>query len=155
MTAELATTESSEIAQIRLSVEDWKVLDSLTALQRAFVFEYIRDMNGTRAAKRAGYKGGDEVLAVKASELRKHPKVNPLIRKLTAATADEMGVTKEWIVARLEELAADAAMAGNHGAANSALRTLAQLRGDMIERVEHDHRIVQVVINDVSVEDLR
>jgi phage terminase small subunit len=155
MTLAVPDTDVQEIAQIRLSDEDWGELLSLTELQRAFVFEYVKDLNGTRAAKRAGYQGPDSTLAVRGSTLVRHPKINPLIRKLTKATADEMGITKEYLIARLEEVAADAALAGNHAAANSTLRTLAQLRGDMVEQVQHDHRVVQVVINDVDVKELR
>jgi phage terminase small subunit len=172
--------EASEIAQDRLSRDDWAALESLTDKQRAFVFEYMLDMNGTRAAQRAGYAGGDDALAVRGSMLMRHPVVNPLIRKLTAGTADEMGYTREWIIDRLEEIVSrvmegvpkvhvtkDGDMfevkddEGNTvrewqpGAAKGALELLARLRGDMVERVEHDVRHVVVQVNGVDVEDLR
>ena len=153
MTSLAVPTESSEIAQIRFSEEDWAALDSLTKKQRAFVLEYPVDFNGAAAAKRAGYQGNDAALAVTASRLLRHPKVNPLIRLLTSSTADEMGYTREWLLKQIDEVAAELRARGD--SAVPALALIAKLRGDMIERVEHDHRVVQVVINDVSVEDLK
>ncbi len=144
-----------EIAQIRLSGEDWDDLNQLTGKQRAFVFEYVCDLNATRAAERAGYAGNENAWAVRGSMLLRHPTVNPLVRKLTAATADEMGYTREFILAKLEGVALAATADGQHAAATSAYRTMAQLRGDMIERVDMTSRQLVVHVNGVDVEDLK
>ena len=155
MTLAVPDSEAREIAQIRLSGEDWEALNGLTGKQRAFVFEYLKDLNATRAAERAGYAGNDSALAVRGSMLRRHPVVNPLIRKLTAATADELGLTSEYIMLQIEENAYAAALEGNHAAANAAWRTLAQLRGDMIERVDVTSRQLVVHVNGIEVEALK
>ncbi len=49
--------------------------DGLTAKQRRFVDEYIVCLNGTEAARRAGYEGDDATLAVTASRLLRNAKV--------------------------------------------------------------------------------
>ncbi len=177
----VSDTESSEIAQIRLSEEDWVQLNGLTVKQRAFVFEYPKDFNGTRAAERAGYAGREAALAVRGSMLLRHPKVNPLIRKLTAATADEMGITREYLLAKIDEVAEltlrgepymlereDGTLVAvtdangdqvyyNRSPQNTlkAMELLAKLRGDMIERSEVTTRSIEIRINDVDLEDLR
>ena len=158
MSSDLATTDSSEIAQIRFSDEDWEQLNSLTPLQRAFVLEYPKDLNARAAAERAGYQGGPSAQAVRGFQLMRHPVANPLIRKLTAASFDELGITSEWVAAKMYQLferITESEEDWSPQVAKGLLDSLAKLRGDLLERVEHDHRIVQVVINDVSVEDLR
>ena len=152
------------------------LFNSCTPKQRAFIAEYPKDMNATLAAKRAGYAGDDNALAVQGSRLIRHHKANPLIRKLTAATADEMGITREYLLDRIDAVAtraqegapkilANGTVAkddeGNviyewspQGAAR-ALELLAKLRGDMIERKEVDVRVVELRVNGVEMGDLR
>ncbi len=175
----LVPSEASEIAQDLFSAADYEALEGLTVKQRAFVVEYPRDFNGTRAAERAGYQGNDESLAVTGARLLRHRQVNPLIRKLTAATADEMGITRESLIARIDEVASRA-MAGapkvhvtkdgdmfevkddegntitewQPAAVTRALETLAKLRGDMIERVDVTQRTVEIRINGADLKDL-
>jgi hypothetical protein len=146
-------SEGSEIAQFRFSEQDWKQLNSLTPLQRRFVLEYPKDFNAKAAAERAGYKGGAYAQANRGWELLRHPVVNPLIRKLTASTAEEMGITREWLLNEIQEVASEMRERGESSARELAL--LAKLRGDLIERVEHDVRHVVVQVNGVDVEDLR
>ncbi len=172
-------TEAHQIAQFRLEAKDWDALGGLTGKQQAFVWEYLKDMNATRAADRAGYAGGEGKLAVRGHLLMRHPIVNPLIRKLTAATADEMGITREYVLSRIREVeqrimagapkvhvTKDGDMfevkddAGNTiqewspQAATQALATLAKLRGDMIDRVDVTTRSIEIKINGTDLKDL-
>lgn len=73
----------------------------LTGLQRAFVNEWFKDFNGTRAAERAGYSGDDNALAVRASETLRNSKVGAEIERRWAAH----GVSGEEVIARLAEQA--------------------------------------------------
>lgn len=68
-------------------------MEELTGLQWAFVNEYIIDFNGTQAARRAGYQGDDNALAVTASRLLRNAKVADAVRErlhTRAMTADEV-----------------------------------------------------------------
>ena len=73
----------------------------LTGLQRAFVDEWFKDFNGTQAARRAGYSGDDNALAVRASLTLRNDKVRAEIERRWAAH----GVTAEEVIARYVEQA--------------------------------------------------
>lgn len=66
---------------------------SLTNKQKAFIEEYLKDYNATRAAERAGYGGDDGTLAAIGCENLKKPKIASRIRQRlreSAMTADEV-----------------------------------------------------------------
>lgn len=66
---------------------------SLTNKQKAFIEEYLKDYNATRAAERAGYGGDDSTLAAIGSENLRKPKIASRIRhrlRESAMTADEV-----------------------------------------------------------------
>jgi hypothetical protein len=65
-----------------------------------------------------------------------------------------LGITRGWILSRLQAIAIAAEDAGKFGPANRALELLAKLRGDLIERTETNVKAVHVVISSVDVEDL-
>ena len=69
----------------------------LTGLQRAFIDEWFKDFNGTQAARRAGYSGDDNALAVRASLTLRNDKVRAEIERRWAAH----GMTAEEVIARL------------------------------------------------------
>lgn len=73
----------------------------LTGLQRAFIEEWFKDFNGTQAARRAGYSGDENALAVRASELLRNRKVAAEIEKRWAAR----GMSAEEVMARLADQA--------------------------------------------------
>ena len=147
---------AAETALDRFTPADWADLESLTERQRRFVFEYPTDFNATAAAGRAGYRGDDNALGVQGHRVLRHRKAGPLVRKLSAFTADELGITREKILSRLDELSQRALDDfENPHAAAKALELLAKLRGDMIERRQVEGRTVAITINDVDMEDLR
>lgn len=53
----------------------------LTFKQHAFVREYLVDFNATRAARRAGYNGDDNTLAVIGSRNLRNPKIRKIVNK--------------------------------------------------------------------------
>ena len=64
---------------------------SLTAKQAAFVREYVQCWNATEAARRAGYRGSDEVLATTGSENLRKPKVSEKISEIVERLAMPQG----------------------------------------------------------------
>jgi phage terminase small subunit len=76
---------------------------SLTEKQRLFVRAYLIDGNGKKAAIAAGYspKGAE----VQASRMLSHVKVQQALAEARKALAATAGVTPEWVMAQLLELA--------------------------------------------------
>lgn len=154
----LARTEDSEIAQIRFSDEDRAALDLLTAKQRAFVLEYPKDFNATRAAERAGYAGPENNWSRRGWQLLRHPECNVLIRKLTAASFDELGITSEWVAVKMVQLlerVTSEDVLWSPQVAKGLLDSLAKLRGDLIDKVDVTSRQLVVHVNGIEVEALK
>ena len=97
-------------------------------------------------------------MGIRGFKVLRHPVIGPEIRRLGAATPDEFGVTREYVVAKLREVV-ERALGDNEGwTPQSALRGLeliSRLRGDLVERTSAEVKVVQVQINDVNMEDLR
>ncbi len=76
---------------------------ALTPKQSLFVEEYLKDLNGSRAAIRAGYsaKGAN----VTASKLLTIPNIATAVDKAKHARAEKAGITQEWVVNRLLQIA--------------------------------------------------
>ena len=68
--------------------------DNLTVKQSRFVTEYIKDGNGSRAAKEAGYNAKPEVLPVIASENLNKPNIREAIEEALSGN----GVTPDYII---------------------------------------------------------
>jgi len=76
-------------------------MSGLTNKQKAFVEEYLCDFNATRAAERAGYGGGDNVLGAQGSRLLKNVK----IAKRISARLAESAMSADEVLARLADQA--------------------------------------------------
>lgn len=74
--------------------------DGLTGKQRAFVAEYLVDLNGRQAAIRAGHAADNA--AIEASRLLRNAKVADAI---DAAMAQRAGVTRTFIIDELAKIA--------------------------------------------------
>lgn len=78
----------------------------LTPLQERFCLEYIKDLNATAAARRAGSKSKDP-RSVGAQWLGK-PHIQARIAQLKAERAEELKIDAAWVLRRLvEEVQAD------------------------------------------------
>ncbi|MCP4205907.1 MAG: terminase small subunit [Shimia sp.] len=146
--AELTEEEAAHLAAV----------DRLTRKQKAFIDEYVIDYNATRAAERAGYENkSDKALGVQGWKLLRHPVVGPEIRRRGRATADELGITSEYVLVRLRDMVERWANGDDDSpfAARAALELIGKLRGDMIERVQAEVKVLSVQLNDVNMEDLR
>jgi phage terminase small subunit len=80
---------------------DPAAMAKLTPKQQRFVEEYLVDYNATAAAGRAGYKGDKRNLGIRGYKLIRHPIIGPEIRRRGAATADELGVSSEYLMTKL------------------------------------------------------
>ena len=153
--ASLEIDPDSEVA-VAWQDDDFEVFQSLTAKQRRFVLEYLADFNQTRAVKAAGYNVANDKHASRlGNTMLRHPKMGPLVQKASQQTADELGITRGWLLDRVRDLAADAEKNGDRVGASRAYALLAKLRGDMIERKEVDMKVVQLQVNGVDLGDLR
>lgn len=76
----------------------------LTAKQQAFCEEYMIDLNGSKAAVRAGYSA--DTANVKASQLLSIVKIREEIAKLSATRSAQTELTAEWVLNNLKEIAA-------------------------------------------------
>lgn len=76
---------------------------TLEPRQRAFVAEYLKDLNGTQAAIRAGYSPGNA--RVQASELLAIPKVAAEVETAMQARAARTEVDADKVIRRLDAIA--------------------------------------------------
>ena len=68
----------------------------LTEKQKRFCHEYLKDLNGTHAAIRAGYsKNGAEV---QASKLLRYPKVSEYLQRLMNKRAEKVDISAEDVL---------------------------------------------------------
>lgn len=77
--------------------------DVLTPRQDAFVREYLVDLNGTRAAIRAGFS--ERSAASTASTLLRNPKVVAAVEAAKAARSERTDITADRVLVELGRLA--------------------------------------------------
>lgn len=75
----------------------------LTPKQELFITEYMKDLNATQAAIRAGYKE-DNAYATGAENLRK-PQIKSEIDKRLAERAKSNGITAEFVLNGIKSIA--------------------------------------------------
>jgi phage terminase small subunit len=73
--------------------------------QERFAAEYVLDLNGAAAARRAGYTGSDASLAVSASRLLRDAKVAELIEQKRLQRAEATGINAKTVLIRLNDVA--------------------------------------------------
>lgn len=148
----------------------------LTDKQERFILEYLVDFNATQAAIRAGYSE-DTAYSIGWENLRK-PEIASRIATAGAQTADELGMTREYVFRTLRE-AIDKALAGapkSHGTKDGytlvydsdgnpiiewspsgvkgLVELLAKVRGDLVDTVQHTGGI-EVTVNGVDTSKLQ
>ena len=75
----------------------------MTPKQETFVLEYLKDLNATRAADRAGYAHPN----VQGTQLLSNQTVRIAVQQELDARADRLRVDADWVVAQLEREAMD------------------------------------------------
>ena len=76
---------------------------SASPRQNKFILEYLKDLNATKAAERAGYKHPH----VQGSQLLAKPKIKTEIDSELKARSERLRIGSDWIVMRLEQEASD------------------------------------------------
>lgn len=72
---------------------------ALTGKRARFVQEFLKDLNGTQAAIRAGYS--ERTATVQAYELLRHPDVAAAIDAAKIERSREVGIDAAWVLKRL------------------------------------------------------
>ena len=75
----------------------------MTPKQETFVLEYLKDLNATRAADRAGYAHPN----VQGTQLLSNQTVRIAVQQELEARADRLRIDADWVVAQLEREAMD------------------------------------------------
>ena len=75
----------------------------MTPKQQTFVLEYLKDLNATRAADRAGYAHPN----VQGTQLLSNQTVRIAVQQELDARADRLRIDADWVVAQLEREATD------------------------------------------------
>lgn len=83
-------------------------MSELSEKQKRFCVEYLKDLNGTAAAIRAGYSANSA--SVQASRLLANAKIKAYINKLKRSRSERTKVDSDWLLIRLAD-EADADMA--------------------------------------------
>jgi len=149
--------------------------DKLTDRQRRFVEHYATSFNGREAAIKAGYS--QRTATEIASENLTKPHIRAEIARLGQRTADELGITRGYVLSRLATVVERAiegipkftskgeplldaeghqVMVQDSAGANRALELLMKHRGELVDRSALEASGgVSVTINAVDIEDLR
>lgn len=77
-------------------------MPKITPKQRCFVQEYLKDLNGTQAAIRAGYS--EQSAKQRAAELLSKPHIQAAVSEAQAARSKRTEVDQDYVLARLVEI---------------------------------------------------
>lgn len=107
---------------------------ALTKKKKTFVEEYLKDYNGTAAAIRAGYS--EKSAAQQASRLLREPEVLAYRDELITAEVKAIGVSKESLLRKSEQLYRKCVDADDSRGAAKALELQGKLIGAFSEKRE-------------------
>lgn len=96
-------------------------LSQLTHKEAAFVIEYVRDMNPTRAAVMCGYT------PEYGHQLRKKPEIELAVQLVLKRRLEDSDIDAEWLLYELVDNHLLARQSGNLSASNTALATIGKL----------------------------
>lgn len=125
---------NSNAAQLARKGDVQGVIDALTAKQRAFVEEFLKDLNGTQAVLRAGYKTKHPNRI--AFQLMEKPEIRLAIDGLRAERTKNSDVTKDYVLRKIMRTLESAEQADNYNAVLRAAELLAKHLGMFVERTE-------------------
>ena len=137
---------------------------SLTPKQEAFVREYLVDLNGAAAARRAGYSA--RTAEAQASRLLTNVKVSHAICEAQRERASRARLTADGVIARLEAIATDrldgvkvrprdqlgalALLARHHGLFNDKLQLSGGLRFDYAAAADECRRKLEAAFDRIA-----
>lgn len=130
----------------------------LTPKQQLFVSEYLKTGNATEAARKAGYKGNDKTLGQVGAENLKKPGISRVIEERQQARSERLELEEDFELKRAIELldmcmkpkqvvdmfgkpvkdqeTGKFVMAFDSKGANTALQTIAKLRGKFVTKIQ-------------------
>lgn len=108
---------------------------SLTAKQKAFIQEYLVDLNATAAAGRAGYKDANI-----GRQLITKNNVSAAIKHAQSQREKRTNITQDWVLERLVKEAERSGKGSSHAARVSALALAMKHLGMMKEDGPHPDR---------------
>lgn len=120
---------------------------ALTPKQQRFVDEYLRDLNATQAAIRAGYSARSA--EVTSSRLLGNPKIREAIQIGMEAQKARTQIDADWITNRLRKEAEYSGFGASHSARVKAIELLGKriayfpadgLTVDVNGKVDHQHQ---------------
>lgn len=111
---------------------------ALSDKQMNFVNEYMKDMNGTAAYLRAGYKCSEEAARRAASRLLTNVDVKAEIEKRQQKLGEESEITVEWILSEMKDTYRQAKEMGEMSAANKSLEMLGRYKGMFNDKLKLD-----------------
>ena len=150
----MASKKTTKAPRSRKSARNTITLDeSLTPLQNAFVFWYTTPgptfYNATQAAKTAGYKGKDNVLAVTGYDNLRKPKIASAVRARQRELFSAAEVSVDKVLMDIEMVRQMAVRDGNHLAALRASDLHGKYLKMFADKIEHLH-----TMDDVSTDTL-
>lgn len=118
-----------------------------TRKQEEFVDWYcsaVVNMNGTEAARRAGYKGNENTLSTVAAENLRKPKIRKEIDRRMASMTSKVQVTIEKVLVDLEITRVRALTDGNYSAAVKCSELQGKYLKMFSDRIEHVQTLEEV-----------
>ncbi|OZB90069.1 terminase small subunit [Paenibacillus sp. XY044] len=113
---------------------------ALTDKQMNFVNEYMKDMNGTAAYLRAGYKCTEEAARRAASRLLTNVDVMSEIGQRTDKMQEESGMSVQWVLDQYKEII-ETNLKADPAVAKGALDSVAKHFGMFKDRTEIDLKV--------------
>lgn len=111
-----------------------EILNSLSANQQKFCVEYLKDLNATQAAIRAGYKANNAQQV--STILMQNKAIRHSIESLRNQRTDYSSVTKDYVLRKIMKTIENAEEDGQHQAVLRGAELLARHLGMFIERTE-------------------
>lgn len=112
--------------------------NKLTPMQMLFVSKYVKLGVGYLAAKEAGYKGNDDTLRVTASRLLTNANVIRELEKRQEKRNERLELEEDFEAKMSHKILMTALEDHDLRNANTAVKTLAQIRGKLVQKVQVD-----------------
>lgn len=119
---------------------------ALTAKQQRFVEEYLKDLNATQAAIRAGYS--ERTASETGYENLRKPQIAEEIEKRQRIYAEESDMTVKWVLQQYRDIILGTKET-EPNTARGALDSVAKHLGMFKERIEHSGNIGVTIVDDI------
>ncbi|MNE91226.1 Terminase small subunit [compost metagenome] len=114
---------------------------ALTAKQELFVQEYLKDLNATQAAIRAGYS--PNTASETGYENLRKPQIAAEIEKRQAKIGADNEITVEWILGEIKDTYKQAKEIGGLNTANKSLEMLGRYKGIFNDKLKVDATVTK------------